>query len=215
MLRNYHSTLQFVAASNTYGGGMYNSSAAAELRWNRIQDSMARNPTFVFTTPRYFTAFGEAAFPYRFFVGGRKQSTQLDPAVAHIFFQDGRFPKNFYRRNGTYGFPEISADVSEIFAVHPIPPGSNQGAGNYVPDLNYPGTNVVCPAFGCNSDLLKVYFSILKICYLYTTHVNVTVPSLYPNPTGALRKAIKENLVTFYNSLNGVANCSQVFPYGI
>jgi hypothetical protein len=138
------STLQLVTTSNTYGGGMYNGSVAAQVRWNRIQDSMARNPTFDFTTPRYFTAYAESAFPYRFFVDGRNQSGQLNLTVARGFFQNGHFPADFHRRNGSFGFAEISADIGDIFEAHPIAPGHNEGAGNYVLDPEDPGFAGVC-----------------------------------------------------------------------
>ena len=135
----YDRTLQLVETSNKYGGGMYNATVAAEVRWNRIQDSMARNPTFDFTTPRYFTAYAESAFPYRFFVDGRNQSGQLDLIVARDFFQKHQFPKDFHRRNGSFGLNEIGNDIAQLFAVHPIVPGHNEGAGNYVHDINDPG----------------------------------------------------------------------------
>jgi len=173
---------------------MYNGSVAKQVRWNRIQDSMARNPTFDFTTPRYFTAYAESAFPYRFFVDGRNQSGQLDLTVARSFFQNGQFPPDFHRRNGSFGGDDISNDIADIFSAHPIAPGHNEGAGNYTLDPEDPG--------------------FAGICYLYTKHVNVTVRSLYPNPTGGLRTALKENLVTFYNSI-GNSSCPQVFLYGM
>ena len=83
---------------------------------------MARNPTYDFTTPRYFTAYAESAFLYRLIIDGRNQSGQLDLTVARSFFQD--------RRNGSIGFDEIGADIAELLAVHEIAPGHNGGAGN-------------------------------------------------------------------------------------
>ncbi|KAL9935783.1 hypothetical protein V8E36_005360 [Tilletia maclaganii] len=55
----------FTDLSKKYGGGKYNLTAAGEIRWARIQDSIKRNPTFDFTTPRYFTAYGESLFRSR------------------------------------------------------------------------------------------------------------------------------------------------------
>jgi hypothetical protein len=133
----------FIAASNAYGGGKYNASAATEVRWNRIQDSMARNPTFTFTTPRYFTAYAESAFPYRFFVDGRDTSAALDLTAARSFFQDSQFPNDFYRREGAIGVDAIGEDIGTLFAPHPIEPGHNEGAGNYVLNPEDPGFNGV------------------------------------------------------------------------
>ncbi|KZP07573.1 heme-thiolate peroxidase [Athelia psychrophila] len=185
----------FLNKSAIYGGGKYNLSAAAEVRWARIQDSMARNPTFTFTTPRYFTAYAESAFPYRFFVDGRDTSASLNTTVARGFFQGTQFPEDFYRRNGTFGLSNIGADLEALAEAHPIEPGHNIGAGNYTLDPEDPGLGS-------------------GICYLYTKHVNITVPSLYPNPTGALKVALKENLVTFYKAIETANSCDQVFPYG-
>ncbi|KAF7966174.1 hypothetical protein HWV62_39750 [Athelia sp. TMB] len=185
----------FLGKSKVYGGGKYNASAAAEVRWARIQDSIARNPNFTFTTPRYFTAYAESAFPYRFFVDGRDASAALSPAAARDFFQGGRFPADFHRRKGSFGLADIGPDILGLLKAHPIQPGHNEGAGNYVLNPEDPGVSA-------------------DICYLYTKHVNVTVPSLYPNPKGALRTALKENLETFYLAVNGHDACPQVFPYG-
>lgn len=119
-------------ASNKFGAGKYNVTVAAEVRWNRIQDSMARNPTFDFTTPRIFTAYAESIFPYRFFVDGRSPTAELDLTVARSFFQNGRYPDDFYRRNGSFGLE--GDDFNLLIAPHPISPGHNEGAGNYVLD---------------------------------------------------------------------------------
>lgn len=100
---------------------------------------MAHNPTFDFTTPRYFASYAESAFPYNFFVDGRDQSRQLDLMAARSFFQYNRFPTDFHRRNGTYGLNEVAVDIADLLAVHPIAPGHNEGAGNYVLNPEDPG----------------------------------------------------------------------------
>ncbi|KAF7979362.1 hypothetical protein HWV62_42810 [Athelia sp. TMB] len=185
----------FLNKSASYGGGKYNASAAAEVRWARIQDSLTRNPNFTFTTPRYFTAYAESVFPYRFFVDGRDSSTALNLTVARGFFQDNHFPTDFYRRSGSFGLLDVGIDIFGLEAAHPISPGYNVGAGNYIVDSADPGFSE-------------------GLCYLYTKHANVTVPSLYPNPTGALRTALKQNLATFYGAVETINSCTQVFPYG-
>lgn len=125
--------------SAQYGGGKYNISAAAEVRWARIQDSIARNPFFEFVTPRYFTAYAESIFPYRFFVDGRDTTAALNLTVARGFFQGMQFPTDFYRRNGSFGLAEIGPDNQALSGAHPIQPGHNDGAGNYVLDPEDPG----------------------------------------------------------------------------
>ena len=134
-----HFDVKFLNKSASYGGGKYNASAAAEVRWARIQDSLARNPNFTFTTPRYFTAYAESVFPYRFFVDGRDSSTALNLTVARGFFQDNHFPTDFYRRSGSFGLLDVGIDIFGLEAAHPISPGYNVGAGNYVVDAADPG----------------------------------------------------------------------------
>lgn len=139
----HNRTPQFVATSKAVGGGYYNQTVATEVRWNRILDSKARNPTFDFTNPRYTTAYAEAVFPYQFFVDGRNQTGQLDLTVARGFFQHSQFPKNFHRRNGSFGLNEIGPDLAALSMAHPIAPGHNEGAGNYVLDPEDTGLQTV------------------------------------------------------------------------
>ncbi|KZP09818.1 hypothetical protein FIBSPDRAFT_963680 [Athelia psychrophila] len=156
--------------SAAYGDGKYNLTSAAEVRWTHLQDSITRNPFFEFVTPRYFTAYAESVFPYRFF--------------------DTQFPADFHRRNGSFGIAEVGADIKVLLSTHPILPGHNDGAGNYVLDPEDAG-------FGQG------------LCYLYVKHVNETTLGLYHNPTGALKKALQENVATFYKAFVG-ENCTQV-----
>ena len=114
-------------------------SVAAEVRWNRIQDSIARNPNFTFLVPRIFTAYAESIFPYEFFVDGRSTEAALDMTTARGFFQNATYPKDFYRRDGTFGFANIGPHINALVSAHPIETGVNQGAGNYVPVPSDPG----------------------------------------------------------------------------
>ncbi|KZV87671.1 aromatic peroxygenase precursor [Exidia glandulosa HHB12029] len=172
---------QLVDISNKVGGGKYNASAAAEVRFQRVQDSIARNPTFNFANPRFNTAFVEAVFPIVFFIDGRLRAageTGLDLKVMRGFFEDHRMPKDFHRR-GT--------------AAHDYIPGFNNGSvNNFVADPNFMGTQTEL------------------VCALYEKFVNSTV-ALYPNPHGALRAALNQNLDNFYVAAE--AHCDQIKPY--
>ncbi|KAE8222688.1 hypothetical protein CF319_g4159 [Tilletia indica] len=188
-----------VSKSKQYGGGKYNLTAAAEVRWARIQDSIARNPNFDFTTPRYFTAYGESSFPIRFFVDGRDTSAALGMTNARLFFQNNTFPADFYRRSGELTVGQLSGDIIQIAQRHYIQPGANKGAGNYVVDSNDPGFSG-------------------GTCGIYKKHVTITVPSQYPigSTSGALLTALKANLRTFYQGATsgGSSSCPELFPYG-
>ena len=111
---------------------------AAELRFQRIQDSIATNPEFYFVSPRYFTAYGESVFPFLFFVDGRVSDGQLDLTVARGFFQNSTMPDGFFRAKRS--IDEINDFIVIVFSAHPTQPGENQGdTNNYVFDLTSDG----------------------------------------------------------------------------
>ncbi|TFK18174.1 Cloroperoxidase [Coprinopsis marcescibilis] len=177
---------------NRFGNGFYNITVAAELRFHRIQQSISTNPEFNLMGLRHISAYGEAALPVNLFVDGRKtgaEKGQLDMDSALSFFKDFRFPSGFFRAAEPGGAQ--GADV--IVTTHPVSPGRNEGAGNYVVD-----------------DSLG---SVLDPCKFYTQFVNVTVRDLYPNPRGVLRRNLNLNLGFVYEAL-GDPSCPQVFPYG-
>jgi len=51
------------------------------------------------------------------------------------------------------------------------------------------------------------------LCDIYTEFVNVTTRALYPNPQGALRKALNVNLENFFQPVKS-SGCTQLFPFG-
>ena len=164
---------------------------AAELRWHRIQESIATNPTFSFVAPRIFTAYGEAALPINLFVDGRQDDGQLDLDVARSIsgFKDNRLPNGFFRANR----PRGAEGVDVLATAHPIGPGSNVGGiNNYVLD--------------------PTSANLSQNCLMYTNYVNQTLRRLYPEPTGILLKALNQNLDFFYKGVS--SDCPQVFPYG-
>ena len=168
--------------------------AATELRFKRIQDSIATNPTFTFVSPRFITAYAESVFPLFFFVDGRVSNAQLDLTAARGFFQNSQMPDGFFRANRSIGLssPDFNNALFHVFETHPIQPGRNEGVGNYVLDPT-------------SADLFH-------LCQVYTNFANQTVRSLYPNPTGALRTALNTNLDFFFRPLK--RGCVQVFPFG-
>ena len=103
-------------------------------------------------------------------------------------------PDGFFRANTSFGLssPGLNDAIAQIFDTHPVQPGRNEGAGNYVLD--------------------PTSASISDFCGVYTDFVNQTVRSLYPNPTGALRTALNTNLDFFFSPLQ--RSCVQVFPFG-
>jgi hypothetical protein len=188
-------TFQFVDYSNRFGGGFYNLTVAAELRHRRIEESIATNPQFDFTSPRFFGAYGESTFPYTFFVDGRitnRTHAGLDMINATLFFRDSKFPNDFWRPPA----PTAGTGLLEIFSAYPTAAGRNiNGVNTFTPDPT------------------SADFS--NICLLYTNLVNKTVKGLYPNPKGVLRRNLIINLGYLYDAFQaGATNCPQQFPYG-
>lgn len=186
---------EFVAFSKKYGRGKYNLKVAGELRYHRIQQSIAENPNFTFVSPRYNTAYTESVFLINFFVDGRHYDGQLDMDVALGFFKDMRMPHDFHRAPKPIGGDGF--DLVE--AAHPILPGRNvAGVNTYQPD--------------------PTSAQLTEFCKVYQNFVNNTVLSFYPNPTGALRKALKINLGRLHDALSAKTvfgpGCPRLYPYG-
>ena len=132
--------------------------SASLQKYLRINDSIARNPTFWFDTPRYITAYAETTFPLAFFVSNQTANTTMNAALddARSFFELHKYPDGFYRRQGTYDFPQVTTMFDEIFALIGVLPGSNQGVGNYVVNPEDPGT--VCRSLWFGSPFLMLIF---------------------------------------------------------
>ena len=189
----YYYFFQLTAFSDKFGAGFYNLSVAAEFRFQRIQDSIATNPQFSFTSPRIFTAYAESIFPVKFFIDGRDKNGQLDMNVARGFFQNSRFPDGFFRSNTSITLDIIGDGISFLSSKHPVPPGANNGTINsYTPNPN-------------SADLTQ-------FCKLYTDFVNNTIRGLYPSAKGTLLTALNKNLDYFYSPLIG-SDCPQVPPF--
>ncbi|KZV84338.1 Cloroperoxidase [Exidia glandulosa HHB12029] len=116
---------QIIDISNKVGGGRYNVSAAAEVRFQRFQQSVAENPGFFFSTPRFNTAFIETVFPIVFFIDGRSTDPGLDLNVMRDFFQNSRMPPDFHRRGTPSGGSDEELDF--VMAAHDYVPGFNNG----------------------------------------------------------------------------------------
>ena len=107
---SYHTYLcssslsQLEDAANLVGNGLITVESASLQKALRINDSIARNPTFSFGTPRYLTAYAETTFPLAFFVSNQTANTTLNVTLdnAQSFFQTHQYPEGFYRRQAPY-----------------------------------------------------------------------------------------------------------------
>ena len=184
---------QLVKFSKKYGAGKYNYTVAAQYRKFLIEDSIQNNPQFTLVSPRLFTAFAESVFPVNFFIDGRDTSGQLDLDVARSFFQNMTFPPNFHRRNGSVS--NVGQDVVTDLMPNFRPGYNAHGVNSYVPD--------------------PTSATLTEPCVRYVNFVNRNIKSLYPNPTGVLKEALKINLQYLYEATVAAGDgCIQVFPYG-
>ncbi|KAG9314990.1 heme-thiolate peroxidase [Chiua virens] len=183
---------QLVDAANLVGDGYITVESAILQKAQRINNSIATNPTFWFESPRFLTAYAETTFPLAFFVNNQTANMTLNLAVddARSFFDYHKYPDGFWRRQSPYTPSDFYTLYNEAFEAIHVYPGYNDGVNNYVVDPNDPAT----------------------LCYAYQKQANLT-GELYPNPTPELEAAIKANLVTFYETL-GEPTCEQMFPFG-
>ena len=138
--------------------------SASLQKAQRINDSIARNPTFSFDTPRFLTAYAETTFPLAFFVSNQTANTTLNVTLdnARSFFQDHKYPDGFYRRQGPYDFDQVSVMFSKVLALVRVPPGYNDGVGNYIVNTADPGTvrrsrvSGRAPVFACTDVALDM-----------------------------------------------------------
>ncbi|KAJ2925164.1 heme-thiolate peroxidase, partial [Candolleomyces eurysporus] len=184
---------KLVDFSNRYGGGFYNYTVAGELRYSRIQDSIATNPQFSFKNVRYITAYGETVFPVNFFVDGRVTTDRkLSMEDAASFFRDMRFPPDFHRSD----HPTSNQGVDQVIAAHSWLPGGNADGkvNNYVVD----------PTSADFEHRCRLYDRVVE-----------SVVELYPSPTGILKRNLIKNLQYWYTAVNiSLGGCTQLLPYG-
>ncbi|GJJ14071.1 hypothetical protein Clacol_008328 [Clathrus columnatus] len=185
---------EFSAFSMQFGvNGTYDINAAAELRHQRLEDSIQTNPELSFQSPRILSAFSEAVFPTIFFVDGRLDNGQLNLQAARSFFQPNKFPDNFFRQPAPVSFPTIQPLTQQLFDKHPFVPGMNNGTNNFI---ELPDT----PALS-------------DFCGIYDDIVNRVLKTQYPNPSGPLLEALQTNLNFLFSAVEG-HNCTQAFPFG-
>lgn len=125
---------QLENAANLVGNGYITVESASLQKALRINDSIARNPTFSFDTPRYLTAYAETTFPLAFFVSNQTADTTINVTLdnARSFFETHKYPEGFWRRQGPYDFTQVSTMFDKIFDLVGVLPGRNEGVGNYV-----------------------------------------------------------------------------------
>ncbi|KIJ53184.1 hypothetical protein M422DRAFT_155503 [Sphaerobolus stellatus SS14] len=175
--------------------GTYDLTAAAELRNERLQDSIKTNPELVFTSPRILSAYSEAVFPTIFFVDGRLNNNQLSIDAARHFFDLQQMPADFHRQPAPVNFSIVEPLVRAMFSKYPFVPGVNHGKNNYVQLPNTPALS--------------------DFCGIYEDIALRVVREQYPHPTGELRKALNKNLGFLFDAVvTEHSQCTRVYPYG-
>jgi hypothetical protein len=142
------------------------------------------------SSPRLFSTYSESVNPINFWVDGRQDDGQLDLDIARSFLQSMRFTSEFHKA----AYPFGNANELDVLAAHSVEPGTNvSGVNTYTPSLTSA--------------------TVIDKCKIYEDHVNRTVQSLYPNPTGDLLDALKVNIRYFFTAVEG-KGCKEITPYG-
>ncbi|KIJ48572.1 hypothetical protein M422DRAFT_247419 [Sphaerobolus stellatus SS14] len=187
---------RFIATSAKFGvNGIYVLTAAAEIRNDRLQDSIKTNPELVFTSPRTLSPYSEAVFPTIFFFDGRLNNNQLSIDAARHFFDLQQIPADFHRQPAPVNFTIVEPLVRAMFSKYPLVPGVKHGKNSYV---QLPKTSAL-------SDFCGIYEDIaLRV-----------VKEQCPHSTGEFRSALNKNLGFFFDAVvTEHSRCTQVYPYG-
>ncbi|KIJ50399.1 hypothetical protein M422DRAFT_245664 [Sphaerobolus stellatus SS14] len=180
---------QFINISTEFGfNGTYDINAAAELRHERLLDSITGNPNLVFASPRILAAYSEAVFPLIFFVDGRLNDRQLTIPAERGFFDFQRMLDDFFRQLAPVNFSIVEPLVDQIFTEHPFTPGVNHDVNNFVLLPNTPALS--------------------NFCDIYEDIALRVVPGQYPHPTGDLKNVLNKNLSFFFGGVSAEHNCT-------
>ncbi|KIJ45803.1 hypothetical protein M422DRAFT_250593 [Sphaerobolus stellatus SS14] len=186
---------RFIDTATKFGfNGTYDVNAAAELRNQRLQNSIHTNSQLVFTSPCILSAYSEAVFPTIFFVDGRLNNRQLTINATRHFFDLQQMPTDIHRQPAPVNFTIVDPLVSFLFNKHPFSPGVNHGKNNFVLQPQTPPLS--------------------DFCGIYENIMLRVIPGQYPKPTVVLKDAINKNLGFFFGAVSAEHNRTQVFPFG-
>ncbi|KAL9940588.1 hypothetical protein V8E36_000076 [Tilletia maclaganii] len=194
---NFNPTLfkTFQSFNKKYGKGKATVKSLAEYRFQRYQDSKASNPYFSFVFPRFFSSYGEAALVLNAFPSAAKNttgvSTDADDLVA--FFQNERFPDEWYRRAQPFGLEDFGTSLSAVLKAKPVQPGQNVGKGNFVPYA----TNLTASTLTPQN----------VVCSLYAFLVQSFAPALLRNLTDDVFNVVDALLGEVVSPLKNTFNC--------
>ncbi|KAG8213290.1 hypothetical protein J3R82DRAFT_11765 [Butyriboletus roseoflavus] len=123
-----HFNLELVYAANLAGDGMTTVESTSLQNSLRINDSIARNPTFWFDTPHYLTAYVEMSCPLAF-VSNQTANMRLNVTLDSVrsFYEIHKYPEGFYRHQAPYDFVKVSIMFDNVFNLIRVPPGQNEG----------------------------------------------------------------------------------------
>jgi len=120
--------------------GYYNFTSAAKIRRDGYERSRSTNPMLLYDAPRYMTSGGEAVFPIGMWQDGRALAAG-EPLTCRsmlTFYKDSKFPDDFWRRDGQFGFAQLFPGVMKLKmvntenGVHMLQAGHNEGLGNFI-----------------------------------------------------------------------------------
>ena len=98
--------------------------------------------------------------------------------------------------------------MGTLIQVHRIPPGHNEGAGNYVPNFEDTTTVHSHPLVirkGCSVHQLTNLYTLFR-CAICITNTSMARTLRYTNPTGKLRTALRKNAATYYEAIGAIGD---------
>jgi hypothetical protein len=125
---------QMLATQKKFGNGtdIVTADALRQMKKDRFEDSLLRNPAFEFHAVRETFSFGEAAFTYRLFANGSEGVLRVP--VMTSFYAHETFPPNWHRHPSPVTVDILGEAMGEVGSADGPAPGAKDSTGNYIPD---------------------------------------------------------------------------------
>lgn len=122
-------------------GGNYDLTGLAEYRYQRYQQSLVENPNFYFG-PLSLLLFGAASFLYELMPSGPDYTPDIETISSFfgaeqndngdwVFNNQEKIPDNWTNRVSPYTNNDVTAQILEMYLLHPVLFGGNTASGAF------------------------------------------------------------------------------------
>ncbi|KAK4701103.1 unspecific peroxygenase, partial [Phenoliferia sp. Uapishka_3] len=119
------------ALANETSDGMFDTDTMSANQLASYNISKSTNPAANLGIKYFAVSYAERVFIPAALPNGTNQGV-ADFANIAPFFQDSKFPKNWFRRDNAYTAMQVGEDILAMYAKAPVALGANEGMGNFV-----------------------------------------------------------------------------------